>query len=65
MTTREELNASFDRLSEKVLRIKAERDLLVKALEQLLEASPTSSEDRRLIDAQHEAESLLKRIQDA
>ena len=65
MTTREELNASFDRLSEVCLRVKAERDALLNALSELLDASPTSCEDQRLNDAQRKADQVLETIRNA
>jgi hypothetical protein len=62
MTTREELNSDFEKLESTVLKVKRERDALLIALLHLLHASPTSCEDKSLIDAQREAEALLKEI---
>ena len=56
MTTREELNASFDRLSEKVLRMKAERDELLAVAKQIQAAVANLAELLQTIIAKAEGE---------
>jgi hypothetical protein len=61
MTTREQLNDSFDSLAQSALRVKAERDQLLAALKDLIRQLPT---DERLADYNLDfAESVLLKVE--